>query len=188
MTFYDGQEENREIIKSYSANNDYIKVNYLYDDCSITYNYTKEKEAEIINLMIEQALSRDVELYDKVCKETKVYLTQNLLSLLSIILCLKGDLQLLLCIAFIAGVIASMNFSISYEKLQELKKFRLYNSMKEELDKKENKDITKIIEFEPIYREPINIGTLDTFSYSDVKAIKKELKKRNKIANNVQRA
>lgn len=187
MKFYDGKENDREIIKDYSANNQYIKVNYLFDDSSFTYQYSKEKEDEIINLMIEQALARDVELYDKVYKETKVYLSQTLLSIIPIILSLKEDLQLLLCLAFIAGLIATMNLTESYEKLKEMKKFRLYHSMKEELDNPENKDITKIIEFDPVYREQINMGTLDKFTYNDVKMIKKELKRRNDITGNVQR-
>lgn len=187
MNFYDGKENNRDLIKDYSANKDYIKVNYLYDDSSYTYNYSKIKEEEIINLMIEQALKRDEELYDKIYKETKIYLSQTLLSTIPLILCLKEDLQLLLCLTFIAGLISSMNLIETYEKLKEMKKFRLYHSMKKELDKPENLDITKIIEFDPMYREPINIGTLDKFSYNDVKMIKKELKRRNDITNDAKR-
>lgn len=187
MNFYDGKENNRDIIKNYYRNSDYIKVNYLYNDSSYTYNYSKTKEEEIINLMIEQALKRDEELYDKIYKETKIYLSQTLLSIIPLILCLKEDLQLLLCLTFIAGLISSMNLSESYEKLKEMKKFRLYHSMKKELDKPENLDITKIIEFDPMYREPINIGTLDKFSYNDVKMIKKELKRRNDITNDAKR-
>lgn len=186
MKFYDGKEENREIIKSYSATTDYIKVNYLYNDSSYTYTYSKAKEEEIINLMIEQALLRDKELFNKVYKKTLIHLSQTLLSIIPVILSLKDELQLLLCLSFVAGLIATMNLTESYEKLKEMKKFRLYNSIKEELDKPENNDITKIIEFDPIYREPINIGTLDKFSYNDVKTIKKELKRRNNITGKEQ--
>ena len=176
MTFYDGQENNVEILKGYYSTKSHIKVNYLYDDSSYTFNYSKAKENEITNIMIEQALKRDEELYDKIHKDVKLYFTEMLLSLLSVILCLKGDMQLLLCISFIAGAIASMNLSASYEKLKEMKKFRLYHSIKDELEKPENKNITKVIEIDPLYREPIHIGTLDKFSYHDVKMIKKELK------------
>ena len=188
MTFYDDKEKKYDIIKNYSANKDYIKVNFLYDDNSITYKYTKEKEEEIINIMIEQALARDVKLYDKVCKESEIYLSQNLLSILSAILCAKGNLQFLFCVAFIIGLVSSYKFTESYAKLKEMKKFRLYHSIKEELDKPENKDITKVIEFDPLYREPINMGTLDKFTYGDVKTIKKELKRRNNITGNFERA
>lgn len=180
MTFYDGKENNGEIIKDYFANKQYIKVTY-FDDCSFTYPYSKETEEKIIKQMIEQALKRDEELYNYTYKEEKIFFTEMLLSILSYIYSLKGELQLLLCVSFIAGLIASMNLSVSYEKLKEMKKFRLYHSIKEELDKPENQDITKIIEFDPMYREPINIGSLDKFTYGDVKAIKKELKRRNNI-------
>lgn len=188
MTFYDGKENSRDIIKNYFTNNRYIEINYLFDDRPITYQYTKEKEDEITKQMIEQALKRDEEIYEKIHKEVKVYFTEMLLSLLSVILCLKGNLQLLLCLAFISGLIASINLSESYDKLKEMKKFRLYYSLKEELEKTENKDITKVIEFDPMYREPINIGTLDKFSYHDVKLIKKELKRRNNITGNFEKA
>lgn len=179
MTFYDGQEENKNIIKSYFANNQYIGVNYLFDDRPATFQYTKEKESEIINQMMEQALKRDEELFNYTKQLIKIYFAETLLSLLSMIFCLKGNLQFLLCISFIAGLISTLKFSENYEKYKEMKKFRLFNSIKEELEKTENKDITKIIEFEPLYRDPINIGTLDNFTYRDVKAIKKELKKNN---------
>lgn len=187
MKFYDGKENDREIIKDYSANNQYIKVNYLFDDSSFTYQYSKEKEDEITKQMIEQALKRDEELYDKLYKKTKEYFAQTLLSLITLIMSIKGEIQLTLCLSFIAGLIASMNLTESYEKLKEMKKFRLYHSMKEKLDNPENKDITKIIEFDPMYRDPINMGTLDKFTYNDVKMIKKELKRRNDITGNVQR-
>lgn len=188
MTFYDGQEENREIIKDYFINKNYIKVNYLYTDNPDIIIYTKEKEEEIINLMIEQALKRDEELYDKTYKETLMDLSQTLLSMITVILSLKSESQLLLCFSFIVGLIGTTNLINNYEKLREMKKFRLYNFMKEELDKKENQDITKIIEFDPFYREPINMGTLDNFSYRAVKNIKKELKRRNNIIGNTKKA
>lgn len=73
---------------------------------------------------------------------------------------------------------------MSLAKLKELKKFRLYYSIKDELNKLENQDITKIIEAESIYRDPINIGTLDNFSFSEIKLLKKELKRRNKSIKN----
>lgn len=181
MTFYDGEEKNRDIIKNFVINNKYIEVNYLFNDNSIIYNYSKEKENEITRQMIEQMLKRDEELFVTIKKDVKIHSTQMLLNLLSIIFCLKGNLQLLFCLAFLTGIIASINLSESYEKYKEMKKFRLYNSLKEILDKPENADITKIIEYDPLYREPINIGTLDHFTYNDVKLIKKELKKRENI-------
>lgn len=185
MQFYDGRENDKELIKDYLVNNDYIKVNYLYNDNPDIFMYTKEKEEEIVNLMIEQALKRDEELYSKIYKETLINLSQTLLSMIPVILSLKNESQLLLCSSFIVGLIATTNLTENYKKLREMKKFRLYNSMKEELGKKENKDITKIIEFDPFYRKPINIGTLDNFSYSNVKSIKKELKRRNNIIVNI---
>lgn len=188
MTFYDGQEKNTNIIKDYNANNRYIEVNYLFDDSSVIYPYTKDKEEEIIKEMVEQAIKRNNDLYNKINKETKIYLTQNLVNILSIILCVKGDLQFLFCICFLLGLYVFKNLTDNYAKLKELKKFRLYLSMKEELEKPENKDITKIIEFDPLYREPINMGTLDKFTYGEVKSIKKELKRRNNITGNFERA
>lgn len=181
MTFYDGQEDNYEILKSYFCTTDTIKINYLFRDKTIKMNYSKEKELEISKLMIEQALARDEELYEKLYKESKEYFTQTLLTLIPLMMSFVGEVQLLFCLSFILGIIASKNLTESYDKFKELKKFRLYYSMKEELEKEENKNITKIIEFESQYREPIHIGTLNEFSYSDVKKIKKELKRRNNI-------
>ncbi len=185
MTFYDGKEQNDEIIKDYSISKYDIKVNYLFSERTIPFK--REDEEKIVKIMIEQALERDRELYDKIYKETKEGFIQTLLSLIPFIMSVKGEIQLTLCLSFILGLIASYNFTESYEKLKEMKKFRLYYSLKEELDKRENQDITKIIEFEPYFREPINMGTLDKFSYHDVKLIKKELKKRNNISGQFQR-
>lgn len=96
MRFYDGQEENNDIIRNYFSSNKYIKVNYLNNESSITYNYTKEKEDEIINIMIDQAIKRDKDLFKDINSETKIYLTNKLLGLLSVILSFKGKLPLLI--------------------------------------------------------------------------------------------
>jgi len=188
MTFYDGQEDNYDIIKGFEVSKYNIEINYLFHDLPTNLKYSKQLEDDLTKQMIEQALKRDEESFNNIKKEVGIYFTEMLLSLLSLIFCLEGKLQFLFCVSFIAGAVASMHLIESYEKLKEMKKFRLYYSLKEELDKPENNDITKIIEFESFYREPrINIGNLDKFSYGDVKRIKKELKRRNNITGKVQR-
>lgn len=184
MTFYDGKELDEKIIGNYTFfGDDAIRVNYLFTDEVINYYCVKARniEAEISEIMMKQALDRDKELYSSIYKETIKNIIEALSTVIPYTMSRVIGVQFIGCLSFILGLVSLISFSNNYEKLKELKKYRLYFKIKDELEKDENSDITKIIEFDPIYRKPINIGSLDEFTYSDVKKLKKELVKRNSV-------
>ena len=66
-------------------------------------------------------------------------------------------------------------------KYKELSKYHNYLSMREELKKPENRDILDIIEFDKIYQKPLNITTVDDYSVTELKILKKEIDRRKNI-------
>ena len=53
--------------------------------------------------------------------------------------------------------------------------------MREELKKPENRDILDIIEFDKIYQKPLNITTVDDYSVTELRILKKEIDRRKNI-------
>ena len=67
------------------------------------------------------------------------------------------------------------------KRLKDIKKYRMYLDIKEDLEKKENSDIYDIIEFDKFLQVKLDLTTIDKYRYSDVKALKKEINRRNNL-------
>lgn len=177
MTFYDG-EENEKIINGYKINDNYVEIIYL-DGSSELVDKTDGIIKEIDNELEIFAKKRDKDLY----KNLEIERNRNLiLFLVSLPLCLmsiKRNILSIILVSLLINYYSFCKYLDNNKKLKELKKYRLYLSMMNDLKKDKNQDITRVIEFDSFYREPININTLDEFSLREVKIIKKELKRRN---------
>lgn len=176
MTFYDNENQ-ENIIEYYKDNKFNFSITYLNGKNQINNNITKE---ELEQTMIVQATNRDKDLFDKVDWDTKKAILAYTSTFIPMILGIKIQLSLLFYVAFINSLICLYDLNKKNKRLSELKKYRLYLKLKQELDKEENCDITKILELDPYLRKEININTLDRFTYGNMKEIKKELKRRNK--------
>lgn len=175
MTFNDGKED--ITIKKYEKNNNNYFIEYLDGDCIIYYNSDKNHEEKIKNDILLQIGDRDKKYFDSITKKLKISIIELVTLQIPFILN-TGMNSYMFCLLFIINIYLIKSIRDNKKKLDELKKYRLYLEMKNDLEKKENADITKIIEFDPFYRKPINLSTIDEFSLYDMKLIKKELKRR----------
>ena len=183
MNFCSYSQDKGEIIKNIEKNNLCYKVNYLDGTSKSFYTNDKEHLKELEKIMIEQAFDRDEEMYKSKKDEAFCNTAMSIVTIISYS-CLNiitpKDLKTIFVIltAFIAT--ANVNMTVhSKKQLKELKKYRLFLEMYKDLEKIENKDITKILELDPYYRKNLNITTLDDFKLREVKMIKKELKRRS---------
>lgn len=78
-------------------------------------------------------------------------------------------------IIFVLKSLIELKYSMSInKKVNELKKYKLFLEMVKDLDEINKSGILKCIEFENIYQIPLDITTIDEYSYSDIKKIYKK--------------
>lgn len=178
MTFYYGKNLD-EIIKNFTNDNYNYNIKYL-DDSETTYYCTnEERKKELEFKMLEQAIKRDFIMYEPIETTLSLRFLSLITGSIACAFTFNSQLILLFCINFLLLIYNINKYIEGKNKLNELKKYRLYFEICEELEKEENKGITDILEFDKIYQKPIlNINTIDEFSLKDVKKINDEIIKR----------
>ena len=190
MNFCSRMQDESEIItkiEKIDNNRNYYVIHYL-DGREVTlYNQDEFYITMLGYIMLDQAIERDRRLY-KLRKED--FYKSIFMSFMIIMYCLsctimtrETDKRMLYTMYLLFEASVSV-WSIKVIKdnkttLDELKKYRIYLNMRKELEKQENKDITKILETDPYRRKKLNINTIDDFTLRDVKIVKKELKRRS---------
>ena len=182
MKFFDDKTYEDEIIESVVEHSGCFQVTFLDDDNNYYFSKNSFSIEDLRKKMIEQAVIRDEELYNKY----KSLFLRNIfafnLSILELIFVTKGNVQFSLCILFIFGLLYFSRLMIKDGiKYYDLKKYRIFLEIKEDLKKEEHKNILDCIEFERIYQDPrgVVIDNLDNYSYFDIKTIKKEIKRQS---------
>ena len=176
MTFYDNKED--ETIELYQEKDNHYEIYYLSGK-TISYY---QNENRLKNEMLEQAMQRDDELFEKIQDKTRLSLLGYVSSFIPLIYGLKFEVDISLFIAYIYGFITLYNFKKNNKKLIELKKYRHYIELKNEIEKyKTKKDRKETIDFINKVEKYFNINKLDLYSVRDVKSLKKEFKLLKKI-------
>lgn len=172
MTFYDGKEN--ETIELYEKVNNHYDIYYLNGNLVV---YCNENDNKIKNEMLEQAMQRDDELFEKIQDKTRAYFLAYTSSFIPIIYGLRFEVNIILYIAFIYSLISLYNLRKNNKKLIELKKYRHYIELKNEIEKYKNKKDNKdTIDFINKVEKYFNINKLDLYNVKDVKSLKKEFK------------
>lgn len=184
MTFYYGKDLGK-IIKHYSGEAYNYKIKYL-DGSEVGYYCPDEKRGEILEkIMLTQAENRDKVMFEIMDDSIKLRTLSIITNSIACAFTFNTHLLMLFCLNFILLIFNLKNYIDEKTKLNELKKYRIFLAIQEELKKEENKGITDILSFDKIYQIPIlNINTIDEFSLKDVKKINEELTKRKKLKAN----
>ena len=150
-------------------------IYYLDGTKSEYYCSDEEHENKILKRMLEQAKTRDREMYDAWERLKKnAFLGFSLSFILFLLSFCSKSVILIIFMLFVSAVCLEQYLDY-HNKFKELKKYRMYLSIMEELKKPENIKLLKELEFDEIYQMPLNISTLDYFNYNDIKFLKKEL-------------
>lgn len=179
MTFYDN-EDLSNIIKEYRFKDNRYIIRYL-DNSVSEFVCTKDNYNKILEeKMYNQAKDRNEKLYNKVKKELYLSLQMGCLSFMSLVFTHKSNILFMDCLIIILLIYSLKEIKNNAKKLHELYKYKLYISIKKDLEKEENKTILDILDYDKFFQNPVlNLSNLDTYSLSDIKTLKKEIDLRN---------
>ena len=173
MTFCSDEQNKNEIIEKIISDGYNYEINYL-DGNSVSYicndeNHLEEKE----KIMIEQALEREKLEYQKTKNNSAFSFLMWFISNVSFQNVYNDNFKI---IFYIIAIIFIYNYLKNKRRLNEMKKYKILLDNYKLIQN--NPEITKFIEFDSIYRNPINIFNIDDYTLSDMKIIKRELSKK----------
>jgi len=177
MTFtYEGAELS-STLKTYTKTGDEYRVVFL-DGTERTYRSNSTESTRLDNLLLEQALKRDAEMQISVIELKRILLTFCFVFCNSVLtLSVKKREEMIGIAAFILTVVSLDNITDLIEKVKELKKYKIFIEMIDQLKLVDNTELLKCVEFDNIYQIPISLSTIDEYSYAEVKCIRRELKR-----------
>ena len=181
MKYGSGIIDYREVIDRYEITNDKIIV-YYSNGRVREYDYTQEKENEILDLMLKLAIERDSTVnIERLESELKIYrftlsLT-TIITIMNLITCIndncknKGFMTVSILTLLILAAIISYFTKTKKDEINELKKYRIYLQNKHEIDKYINsKEL-----YGNIDKEVLSINSVDQYTYKEMKQIEKNL-------------
>lgn len=175
MTFTYLDADSSKIIKSFSVDGYNYTIIYLDGSVSQYTSYSENEKFRLTKIMLDQAIDRQENMDEKyLVKSMKVCYLNSILS------AILGGFNLVNrntigAIIFIIKSLIELKYSMSInKKVNELKKYKLFLEMVKDLDEINKSGILKCIEFENIYQIPLDITTVDEYSYSDIKKIYKK--------------
>lgn len=172
MTFTYDEADLSTTIKNYSKFDNNYYINYLDGSTSNYVCYGDHEEERIKKIMIDQAIDRQGMLEIKnidLFKKSSV-ITAAVTSLGASFF---GHQQqyALTSLALAGTCYAVYNVRKMRYKLNELKKYKLFLELNRELTVGEYQNLFNEIEFDKFYQIPLNINTIDSFSYDNVKQL-----------------
>ena len=176
MTFtYEGADLSTTI-KKVSKNGFNYHVEYM-DGSENNYYCSNASEYEkLMNLMLAQIKLRE----EKMNLETLnfkqtivrfVFLLSNYLNVLAI----SRQKDLISLISILIAIISLKDLNDVRKKIAELKKYRLFIDMMDELKTVNESELLECVEFDHMYQIPLDIYHIDEYSYGDMKRIRKNL-------------
>ena len=183
MTFTVNNADLDATIKTYQNDNDIINIKYLSgreQKCWASYS----EEKRLNDKMLNQAVYRDENFDLSNLEFRSVFLKCTLLAqgvLLNLAKIKNLSWLNPLIIIFVLVTLFDL-YKVSYQ-IRELYKYRIFLEMKDKLSLVRESELLKCVEFDSFYQKPLNIATLDEYSYSDIKRIRVKLNEMLKEAN-----
>ena len=174
MKYWYFSDEEQEIIKNYSVEDDKIIITYLDNSIKIM-NNTKENFDMIINLMIEQATQyvlldeafnkKDLKTYKSIFGIGILYLSTNgLLPLCFDVKDLRNIFIAFLVSGSILTIVSAFAMKETNNRINDIEKYKIFLQMIN------NNNLEK-------FDSNLNINTLDNYSLKDIKNIELTLKR-----------
>ena len=162
-------------IKSFSVDVYNYTIIYLDGSVSQYTSYNENEKLRLTKIMLDQAIDRQKNMDEKhLIKNMKLYYLNSILSVILVGFNIVNR-NTIVAIIFILKSLIELRTSMSInKKVNELKKYKLFLEMVKDLDEINKSGILKCIEFENIYQIPLDITTVDEYSYSDIKKIYKK--------------
>ena len=164
-----------EIIKTYKKNGYSYHIEYLDGSSSDYTCYNEEEELKIKSTMLKQAMERQDKMGEEYIENSKNF--NKIATIASAIgtVYFTSNSKLLLTMLSTAVLLPAADLWMKKNKaLKELKKYRMFLEMANDLSEVNQTELLKTIEFDTLYQTPLSIENLDEFTYGDVKSIYKK--------------
>jgi len=163
-----------KIIKKYSKKDFEYFIQYLDGSSSLYISDDIKEEDKIKELMLAQAIERE-EKFKKGEIDATIFINMigSIISCAGVSLCNFNKLDLLKLLFFSFLVVNLCSARSNKKKLKELKKYKMFLELINELSESElnSSKYTKAYEAENIYAKTLNINTVDEFSLGEIKSI-----------------
>lgn len=178
MNFISDKEDLGKIIKKYKVNGNNYHIDYMDGSESNFFCSNENYDKELRDIMIKQAIERQKEFDLKTISKQNLFNTILLLVNLSLMPCfINNNDSTIIALSILILVAIIYKRRKNKKQIKELKKYKMFLEMINDIEYINNAGVLKCIEFENIYQKPFDIDTLDEYSYSDVKTIYKKVKK-----------
>lgn len=178
MNFTKDGEDLSKIIKKYRCDNGYYDIQYLDGSEAIYISTSPNEEERLKQIMISQAIDRQNKINIKALK-LKDFVDHFLAwacSIETITLASRGYFSIEFFMLILTFICIKRVVKTS-KKLRELKKYKLFLEMINDLDTINNSDFLKCVEFDKFHQIDFDINNLDQYTLGDVMAIKDNLQK-----------
>lgn len=184
MNFICPDTDKSKIIKNIEQRGCNYLITYLDGKSTQYISYNENEYQRLRNIMIDQAIERQTKINIDDLSFKKGLSIMSSFALLEGYILVNGiDNSNLTLLLILLLMICLYNYKINSRKLKELKKYKLFLEMLDDIDYINKSNILKTIEPENIYQVPLDINTLDKYSYNDIKIINKQLKKQKTLKN-----
>lgn len=176
MNFIHKDQDPKTTIKKYQRIRDTFIVEYM-DGSKGTYTISNpDKEMERLNNeMLKQIALRKAKCSVPELGMYKMMLGEMLM-LAATGAAISNEDQMLVAAFTIASVVFGKAAVTEYKNRKELSKYDMLLEMYNDLDKINTREYLDKIEFDPFYQVPLNLNTIDDYSYSDVRTLYKHYK------------
>jgi len=177
MKFTYPEADFSKVIKSFTHDEGLFCIEYLDGSVSKYLCSDPEKVEMIKSLMLSQARERQEKMWnnhtDKLARTMILYQQMIFAFGLQHSIRTKSDFLMFLC-AFMLSI--NLFFQASdLKSLIELKKYQLFFEMYNDLDEVNKSEFLKCIEADTIYQTPLDIDTIDDYTYGEVKTLYRKL-------------
>lgn len=174
MTFTYDEADLSTTIRNFKYDGNYFKVQYL-DGSSANYFCIRRTEKERLeDLMIEQAVDRQGMMPQRELKHIKnLSFSTAAIATIALTMSNRSNGYALSTLAFAGACFGICNYRQLSSRVNELKKYELFLELRQDMTAQDEQSLLDTIEFDHFYQIPLNINTLDEYSYRDVKRLHK---------------
>lgn len=178
MNFSYNGADTSKIIKKYQKQEFNYTIEYLNGDVSSFYSTNENEEKNIINTMISQIIEREKKMDINRLKSIRsIALFFSILSSGVISIMINRNNEELLLMPILGLTFGVKTYRNQTKLINELNKYKMFLEMTKDnpMCEVDNK-MLNYIEFDKFHQVPLNINTIDDYSYEDVKTLFKQMK------------
>lgn len=180
---YQGADTSK-IIKKYKKDGHIYTIEYMNGDISSFCSTDENSEQKIIDTMVDQIIERQDKININLLNNIKnLGLCTSLFSVASLYANFINDKKELLLFPVLGLIIGIKIYNDQVKNIHELKKYKMFLEMTNNSTMRIVEDKwLDYIELDKSCQIPLNINTIDDYSYKDIKLLSKKMKeKKNDI-------